>query len=451
MKIGFIAMSGVRTGEAGLSQLDLSLPGFDEGKNVIASLPNLGLLTLAGMTPRHHEMSYVEIGDIDKLETLPAGFDLVAISSCSAHINDGYRLAERYRALGIPVVMGGLHVTVNPHEPALHGASAVIGEGEIVWPAIVADAERGELKPVYDARCREFNLADAPMPAYELLDIDRYDAVTVQTSRGCPWRCSFCAGSILLTKKHKQKPVAKVLAEIDRIRELWPRPFIQFADDNAFVNRNYWRELLPELKKRHIRWSAEADLSVHEDEELLHMMRQAGCVEVRIGFESPVPAGLDGLELRHNFKHERHYQSRRAIERIQAAGIRVNACFMLGLDGQGPWVFDAVLDFVRESLPFDVSITVPTAFPGTPFYGRLKREGRLLHDGAWERCTQFEISYRPQGMTVDQLCAGMQRLAVEIYGEDFASERREHFDGAGTKRQRKPSLMTNFCAAVALL
>lgn len=108
---------------------------------------------------------------------------------------------------------------------------------------------------------------------------------------------------------------------------------------------------------------------------------------------------------------------------------------MLGLDGQGPWVFDAVRDFVRETLPFDVQITVPTAFPGTPFYERLKREGRLLEDGAWERCTLFDVNYLPQGMSVEQLRAGLHRLAVELYGEDFTRERREHFKRVATRHR----------------
>ncbi len=320
MKIAFIAMSGIRACDTELLQLGLTLPGFVERSKAIASLPSLRLLTLAGMTSKHHDVRYIEVDDIKKLDSLPGPFDLVAISSFSAQINEGYALAERCCALNVPVIIGGLHVTVNPHEPGRHGASAVIGEGESVWPEILVDTERGELKPVYDARGREFDLADAPMPAFEVLDIERYNRITVQTSRGCPWRCDFCASSILLTRKYKQKPVAKVLAEIDRIRELWPRPFIEFADDNSFVNRKYWRELPPALKQRRIKWFTETDLSVHEDGELLRLMRYAGCAEVLIGFESPVPAGLDGLELRRNFKHERQHQYRRAIKRIQAAG-----------------------------------------------------------------------------------------------------------------------------------
>jgi radical SAM superfamily enzyme YgiQ (UPF0313 family) len=337
----------------------------------------------------------------------------------------------------VPVVMGGLHVTSQPYEPAAHGASAAIGEGELVWGQIIEDAELGSLKPLYDARGAEFDLADAPMPAFELLDIGRYNRITVQTSRGCPWRCNFCASSILLTRKYKQKPVAKVLAEIDRIRSLWPRPFLEFADDNSFVNRRYWLELLPELKKRGIRWFTETDLGVYKDAQLLELMREAGCAEVLIGFESPGGEALDGVELKRNWKYARRAEYREAIRAIQRHGIRVNACFVLGLDGQRTDAFDEVFDFVRETLPYDVQVTVPTPFPGTPFYDQLKREGRLLRDRAWEHCTLFDVSFVPRSMSVEELRTGFRGLVARLYSEAFTQERRNHFRSVWMNEYRR--------------
>lgn len=427
MNIGLIAMSGIRACDQELLALGLTLPGFVERSKTIASLPSLGLLTLAGMTPKRHHVSYIEVADIKTAPALPTDFDLVAISSFTAQIKEGYELASRYRALGVPVVMGGLHVTSVPDEPTQFGASAIIGEGEIVWSEILADAESGQLKKTYDARGREFDFASAPMPAYELLDISRYNRITVQTSRGCPWRCSFCASSILLTKRYKQKPIKKVLAEIDKIHELWHRPFIEFADDNAFVNRAWWHEFLPELKRRRVKWFAETDLSVAEDEELLNLMREAGCAEILIGFESPVTEGLDNIELRRNWKLQRHPQYKDAIARIQSHGIRVNACFVVGLDGHGPGIFDTLYNFVEETTPFDVQITYPTPFPGTPLYRQLKQQGRLLHDGEWERWTLFDINFVPTHMTPEQLRRGFHKLAQRLYCDSFTQFRRDAF------------------------
>src|SRR4051812_1709842 len=439
MKIGMMAMSGVRACDADLLKLGLTLPGFVERSKTIASLPSLGLLTLAGMTPREHQVSYIEVADIKTTPELPSDFDLVVISSFSAQINEGYELARRYSSRGAAVVMGGLHVTSCPNEPGQYGASAAIGEGEVIWPAILEDARRGSLQPKYDARGREFNMADAPMPAFELLEMERYNRITVQTSRGCPWRCSFCASSILLTNRYKQKPAEKVLAEIDKIREMWKRPFIEFADDNAFVNRAWWKNFLPELAKRRVKWFAETDLSVAEDEELLDLMCRAGCAEVLIGFESPVSDGLDKVELRRNWKLRQQPKYKRAIEVIQAHGIRVNACFVVGLDGHDATIFDELFEFVEETLPFDVQVTYPTPFPGTPLYRQFEAQGRLTHAGQWERCTLFDINFRPMKMSAEELRAGFFGLVEKLYCDEFTKFRREAFKAS--RRYRAATTM----------
>ncbi len=427
MRIGLVAMSGIRACDEELLRLGLTLPGFVERSKTIASLPSLGLLTLAGLTPPRHECIYVEVEDIRQLDQPPGGFDLVAISSFSAQIGEAYALADQYRALGVPVVLGGLHVTALPDEAARHADAVVVGEGEPVWETILNDAEAGRLRPRYSSD-GSYPLDQAPMPAFELLDLDKYNRLTVQASRGCPWRCEFCASSILLSPHYKQKPVERVLAEIDRIRSLWSHPFLELADDNAFVNKPYWRWLLSALQGRRVRWFAETDLSIHEDEELLGLMRDSGCAEVLIGFESPVRDGLSGLELRRDWKHRRWPEYQEAIRRIQAHGIRVNGCFVLGLDGHTLDVFDAVHDFAVATELFDVQITIQTPFPGTPLYDRLRREGRLLYDGQWERCTLFDINYCPRPMTVDELRAGFHSLGVRLYGEEMTRWRRENFN-----------------------
>ena len=172
MNIALVAMSGIRACDAELLRLGLTLPGFVERSKTIASLPSLGLLTLAGMTPAPHQCQYIEIEDLRKLpvqESLPDGFDLVAISSFSAQIGEAYELADRYRAEGVPVVLGGLHVTALPEEAAEHCDAVVVGEGEAAWPDVLRDAEAGRLKRFYRSD-GEFSLAEAPMPAFELLD-----------------------------------------------------------------------------------------------------------------------------------------------------------------------------------------------------------------------------------------------------------------------------------------
>ena len=304
MHIALIAMSGVRAANPELNAVGLTMPGFVERSKVIASLPSLSLLTLAGMTPDRIEVSYHEIADLRTLEQLPE-CDVAAIASFSAQIKDAYELSDRYRALGVRTVLGGLHVTARPDEAARHADSIVIGEGEIGWPMLLADLEAGRLKPRYATDGRSFSLADAPMPRFDLLDMDRYNRITVQTQRGCPWRCEFCAASIRLTPMYKMKPVDKVIAEIREIKRLWPKPFIEFADDNSFVHRRHSKQLLRAVAEERIHWFTESDVSIADDPELLALMREAGCAEVLIGLESPTVDGLNGVELRRNWKHGR--------------------------------------------------------------------------------------------------------------------------------------------------
>jgi radical SAM superfamily enzyme YgiQ (UPF0313 family) len=408
--------------------LGLTLPGFVERSKTIASLPSLGLLTLAGMTPPEHPVRYLEIPDIRVAETLPDGFDLVGISSYSAQIDEAYELADRFRTAGVPVILGGPHVSVLPLEAGVHADAVVVGHGELHWHAVLADAAAGKLKARYGSLDDDYDFADAPLPAFELLEIERYNRLTVQTSRGCPHHCEFCAGSILFCHNYRQKPAAKVLAELDRILELWKHPFIELADDNSFVNRAYWLELLPEIAKRHIRWFTETDISIGEDAELLDLLRTSGCAEVLIGLESPVPAGLDGVESRANWKLKQLPRYREALRAIQEHGIRVNGCFVLGLDGQGPEIFDQIRAFVRDADLFDVQITLLTPFPGTPLHARLLAEGRLLADGDWRRCTLFDLNFTPSGMSADQLAAGFRSLGVDIYSAEWTERRRNHFN-----------------------
>ncbi len=441
MRIGLIALSGVRAHDEELMQLGMTLPGFVERSKTIASLPSLGLLTLAGMTPSAHDVTYLEVDQLEEVRRWPE-FDLVALSTFTAQVRDAYQIADRYRAMNTRVVIGGLHATALPSEAAQHADAVAVGEGELCWPGILRDAENDELQPIYRSQPREFDLAAAPMPAFELLDIDRYNRVTIQVTRGCPWRCNFCASSILLTKRYKQKPVERVLSEIDRVREIWPRPFLEFADDNSFVNVKYWKALLPRLATRRLRWFTETDISVAEDPELLAMMRKAGCVEVLIGLESPMEADLAGLELRNDWKQRQRHRYRDAIHRIQSSGIRVNGCFILGLDGQTPEIFDAVYKHVEELELYDVQITLQTPFPGTALYKSLRREGRLLEPEPWHRCTLFDLTYKPTPMSGDELIEGFRGLASRLYSESFTNWRRENFGHKflrPTRRSRQPS------------
>lgn len=419
-------MSGVRAHNAELTKLGLTLPGFVDRNRIIASLPSLGLLTLAGLTSGRFHVEYHEIADLKKLPEFPVDFDLVAISTFTAQFYEACAVADYYRAKRIPVVMGGITVTSLREQAKEHCTSVVIGEGELLWPELLADFERGALKPFYVAS-REFDLADAPMPRFDLLDPEKYNRLTVQTSRGCPHKCEFCASSILLTPRYKVKPVGKVIAEFREIKKIWARPFIELADDNSFVHREHFKKLLRELAKENIRWFTEADVRVAEDDELLALIRDSGCQQILIGLESPRRTSLCGVEMKNDWKLRQLDHYKEAIAKIQSYGITVNGCFILGLDGDTPDVFDDVLEFVRDSRLYEVQVTFMTAFPGTPLYARLKNEGRILRDRAWELCTLFDINFQPKNMSIAELQNGFLGLVKQLYSAEETQARRAHF------------------------
>ncbi len=430
MKIGLIAMSGIRVCDAELLELGLTLPGFVDRSNIIASLPSLGLLTLAGMTPKEHKIQYIEDHNLPEGEgfnTLIKGFDLVAISSFSAQIKEAYELSDKIMALKVPVIHGGLHATCLPEEAKEHCDAVLIGEGELHWVDILNDSQEGKLKDFYGSVDEEYDLKDSPMPAFELLDIEKYNRLTIQTSRGCPHSCEFCASSILITKKYKQKPIDKVLAEIDKIKTIWEHPMIELAEDNTFINKEYWKELLPQLKERKIRWFTETDISLAEDDELLKLLSESGCAQVLIGFESPEIGSLDGIETKSNWKSKQFSKYKKAITKIQSHGISVNGCFILGLDDQDKNIFDAVFNFVKETDLHEVQITIQTAFPGTPLYERLEKEDRIIEKGAWEKCTLFDVNYIPKKMTGEELRNGFRNLGLKLYSDEFTKYRKENF------------------------
>lgn len=442
MKIGFLALSGIRAHDPDLLALGLTLPGFVNRSKAIAALPSLGLLYLAACTPDGHELHYFE-AEADGTE--PAEVytcDLVAISTFSAQVFEAYAIARRLRAAGVRVAMGGLHVTVLPEEAAAVADYVIVGEGEHVWPAIVDAALRGERGRIF--RAADYPPVDAaslPVPRYDLLGSRPYNRFTVQTSRGCPWRCDFCASNVMLGQRYRKRPVRDVIRDIEAVMAVRPHPFIEFADDNTFVDKTWGKQLCRELAPLHLRWFTETDISVADDPELLDLMRLAGCRQVLIGLESPAGGPLQGIEAKSNFKARSADGYLAALRRIQAHGITVNGCFILGLDGHTPKIFDDVLTFARQVPLYDVQITVLTAFPGTPLYDRLLREGRILEPARWDLCTLFDVNYEPRGMSVRDLREGIYWLTERLYSDACTEERRSGFFSQ-RRRQTKPTAIS---------
>jgi radical SAM superfamily enzyme YgiQ (UPF0313 family) len=176
---------------------------------------------------------------------------------------------------------------------------------------------------------------------------------------------------------------------------------------------------------------------VADDEGLLDLLYPSGCRQVLIGFESPRRANLEGMD-RVNWKSKQHRRYFEAIEKIQSRGISVCGCFIVGLDGDTPAIFDELREFIDRSRLLEVQVTILTPFPGTRLYQRLLEEGRLLYPGAWDRCTLFDLNFRPRGMTVEQLEEGVAGLWRDTWNAAALAERKRHYRRLLRARQDVP-------------
>jgi radical SAM superfamily enzyme YgiQ (UPF0313 family) len=425
-RIGLIAVSGVRIYNDRLTRHGVTLPGFVERARTIASMPSLGLLTLAAVTPERFAIEYLECPEFDAQALAAKNFDVVAISSFTAKSSVMYRIADFFRARGTTVILGGLHCTLLPEEAAEHADAVVAGEGEILWPRVLEDWERGRLRRIYrNGSFHDVHLGAAPAPRYDLLEGDRYNRLPVQTARGCPLHCEFCAASRIYGG-YKLKPIEKVVRDLRAAKSLWRHPFIELADDNTFVNKRWSRDLVRAIGGEEVHWFTETDVSVADDPELLDLLARSGCRQLLIGFESPNAGSLDGIDVA-NWKSKRHDGYRRAIDEIQRRGISVNGCFIVGLDQDTPEIFPEIERFVKSTSLMEVQMTILTAFPGTALYRRLKTEGRLLQDRYWDRCTLFDVTFQPKRMSVNDLEQGFEYLMGSLYSAEETRRRRLHY------------------------
>jgi len=427
MIIGLIAMSGVRVRTQELAELGVTLPGFVNRGEVVASLPSLGLLTVAALTHKDLEVEYIEIDQLPKDKSELQKFDLVGISSFTARIKAAYKLADMYRELGIPVVLGGIHVSLMPEEAQNHADSIVLYGAEGAWPKLIEDFKKGQMKPKYEGlKSDVFSPENYVVPRFDFLKGRSYNRITIQTSRGCPHSCEFCAASLRITSKFQQKPVEFVVNEIEKALECTEHSFFEFADDNTFVNKKWGKDFLKAITPLNINWFTETDISVADDDELLDLMAKSGCRQILIGFESPSADGLQGMNP-NDWKLKRHKSYIESINKIQSKGVSVNGCFIVGLDNDTPETFNQIKQFADEAKLIEIQITVYTPFPGTPLYHRLKSENRLLQDENWDRCTLFDVNFKPKNMSLEQLEDGIKWLFKNLYNEDEFLKRKRYY------------------------
>ncbi|MBU1877605.1 MAG: radical SAM protein, partial [Chloroflexi bacterium] len=307
-------------------------PMDSEYKRVLS--PSLALLTVAALTPAGHEVSIADenAGALNLCDTP----DLVGITVNVDTSTRAYAIAAQYRERGIPVVMGGIHVSANHDEALAHADAVCIGEAENLWGQIVRDAAAGCLQQRYLGD-EPADLAGTPQPRWDLIDPSRYLYTNVVcASRGCPFACEFCYNSCdYVHHRYRTRPIAHV---IDEIRRLGTRQ-VMFIDDNFIGNVAWTLSFLQAIRPLDLKWHAAVSANVGLHPDLLDEMQATGCQSLFIGFESINQASIEGASKRQN--HVDEYEE--LIRAIHARGIMVNASLVFGFDHDTPNVFQDTL------------------------------------------------------------------------------------------------------------
>ncbi len=359
----------------------------------------LTLTTLASLVPEDlkAEIRVVDEGIEDFDAQLDA--DLVGMTVITGTAIRAYALSGILQSRGVPVVLGGPHVTLVPEDAQPHADAIVVGYAEETWPRLLRDFAVGRMQPRYDQR-PDLKLANLPFPRRDLLPRRRFITNDVfEATRACIHSCEFCVVPSAWGQKPYQKPVEDVVADI---RQKGARRLI-FVDLNLIADRDYAARLFEALVPLRVQWYGLATSLLGEDLPLMRLAARSGCRGLLIGLESISPEGL--RESKKTFNHPERYRD--LVRRLHEHGIALQGCFVFGLDHDTPDVFLKTARFAVETRIDLPRFAVVTPFPGTPLYRRLDSEGRILTRD-WELYDGQHVVFRPARMSVAELQAGIE-------------------------------------------
>jgi radical SAM superfamily enzyme YgiQ (UPF0313 family) len=398
-----------------------------------AFLFRLGFLNLpyvAAVTPPDAEVKIVDEA-FEKVD-FEEKADLVGITAQTPAAPRAYQIADEFRKRGVPVVMGGVHASMLPEEALQHVDSVVVGEAEKVWPVLIEDFRKGQLKQIY--RGDGFiNPSDLPFPRRELLNGHSYLPLKLlETTRGCPHHCDFCGVSKFFGYRYRSRSLREVDRELatlfqkgrvmsslpKKVLTLFSRDLPYFLkkrllyiiDSNIAGDKRFALDLASLLKEYDLLWYGHAPVSIAFDQKLLQGFSRSGCIAINVGFES---FSVKNLKLMgKGFNQPPHYAE--AVKRIHDRGIGIMGTFIVGLDDDDPGVFRRIIDFCLES-KLDWALTfIMAPYPGTESFKRLEKEGRIFCRD-WEKYDSLNVVYQPLLMSADDLEKGMRRIWKEVF------------------------------------
>ncbi len=367
--------------------------------------PLAGLLAVAAAIPRDQYEVVLTDENIEPIDfDLPA--DMVGISAMTSYVNRGYEIADRFRAKGVPVVMGGVHPSFMPQEALKHADAVVIGEVELVIDKLLDDLRQNSMRGTYKSD-KLHPMVGMAMPRYDLLKKNRYvNRTFVQTSRGCHQGCTFCAEPLMNGLKFRYRPVDEVIHEMENCGSRT----ISINDADFFGTPERPKEVMRALKGRGFHWQAGVTSKLAQDDRMLELAAESGCTMLSIGFESISRKTLESVH-----KHvNRPENFADLVKKVHSYGIMVFGLFMFGFDGDDTSVFDETVAFNIEAGYDACAYSTLTPYPGTLTWYELKRSNRIVSFD-WTKYDQGHVVYRPAQMEADDLRVGFDRAYDNFY------------------------------------
>lgn len=365
-------------------------------------LPSLSLKQVAAATPPEWEVLLAD--EVQEEIDFDGDYDLVGITAMTHQAVRAYRIADRFRARGVPVVLGGIHPTVLPDEAIKHADSVVLGEAEPVWAALLHDLQQGQLQPFYQV-LPEGDQLSIPWSRHDFLAPRKYLTTrTLQASRGCPYNCPFCTVTPHFGRTFRYREPEDVLAEL---RSFKPGLMV-FLDDNILGDPERAKPILRGMAGMGLKWGGQANLRFAEDPELVRLLAASGCVGIFVGLES-----VDG-EYANLPKTAGKTSQADLIKRVRDTGVVVEASVIFGFDDHDAGVFERTVRYLENCAASLPTFHILTPYPGTALFSQFQQEGRLLHTD-WQRYDHGQVVYRPRLMSPERLYHGWVQARQEAY------------------------------------
>jgi radical SAM superfamily enzyme YgiQ (UPF0313 family) len=370
----------------------------------------LALAYLSTHTPDYYDRELYDEYVGEDLDPTTLDADIVAMSPLTSGINRAYWAADILRKRGIICVVGGAHVSALPEEACEHFDSVIIGEGEGPWRQFLQDFESNAIRKTYFGRM-DVPLHDLGIPDRNMMH-PKYHYSSVNTSRGCPYNCSFCYLTVYQNRRYRTIPHNIILEDLERLRNEF---LVIFTDENfiGYSKRDNEdrKELLRKMieQKYNFIWGCQVSLNIADDPELMDLMYRAGCRGVFIGFETSNPEDLKAIRKSHN----QNTDYRKIVKKIHKHKLAVIASCILGLDNQhNDYHKQLIRDLKTMNVEF-VRVFLMTSWPGTPLNDKLREEGRLIED--WDRTRKDIPNIHYKHYTHEEIIAARKEIMDSFF------------------------------------